>query len=73
MGKRKYTDFAVLYRTNAQSRMVEEIFLNPTFHIKLSGVRILRSNNSYNEKTHTLIKQLFNKFSPKAPGFAYIC
>lgn len=29
-------------------------------------------NNSYHEKTHTLIKQLFNKFSPKAPGFAYI-
>lgn len=29
-------------------------------------------NNSYNEKTHTLIKQLLNKFSPKSPGFAYI-
>ncbi|NKX61599.1 serine hydrolase domain-containing protein [Bacillus cereus] len=29
-------------------------------------------NNTYNEKTHTLIKQLFNKFSPKVPGFAYI-
>lgn len=29
-------------------------------------------NNTYNEKTHTSIKQLFNKFSPKAPGFAYI-
>ncbi|MED3063736.1 serine hydrolase, partial [Bacillus thuringiensis] len=29
-------------------------------------------NNAYNEKTHTLIKQLLNKFSTKAPGFAYI-
>ncbi|MED0872635.1 serine hydrolase domain-containing protein [Bacillus mobilis] len=29
-------------------------------------------NNTYNEKTHTSITQLFNKFSPKAPGFAYI-
>ncbi|HDR7136795.1 TPA: beta-lactamase family protein [Bacillus cereus] len=29
-------------------------------------------NNTYNETTHTLIKQLLNKFSPKAPGFAYI-
>ncbi|MGE7885685.1 serine hydrolase domain-containing protein [Bacillus sp. NPDC094077] len=29
-------------------------------------------NNTYNEKTHTSIKQLYNKFSPKAPGFAYI-
>ncbi|PGE34703.1 peptidase M15 [Bacillus toyonensis] len=29
-------------------------------------------NNIYNEKTHTSIKKLFNKFSPKAPGFAYI-
>ncbi|NYS75797.1 MULTISPECIES: serine hydrolase domain-containing protein [Bacillus] len=29
-------------------------------------------NNTYNEKTHTAIKQLLKKFSPKAPGFAYI-
>lgn len=29
-------------------------------------------NNTYNEKTHALIKQLLNKFSSKAPGFAYI-
>ncbi|MGG0205292.1 serine hydrolase domain-containing protein [Bacillus mycoides] len=29
-------------------------------------------NNTYNEKTHISIKQLFNKFSSKAPGFAYI-
>ncbi|ETT86960.1 serine hydrolase domain-containing protein [Bacillus mycoides] len=29
-------------------------------------------NNIYNEKTHTSIKQLFNKFSPKVPGCAYI-
>ncbi|MGR0330653.1 serine hydrolase domain-containing protein [Bacillus cereus] len=29
-------------------------------------------NNTYNEKAHKLIKQLFKKFSPKSPGFAYI-
>ncbi|MBJ8077531.1 serine hydrolase [Bacillus cereus group sp. N12] len=29
-------------------------------------------NNTYNEKTHTLIKQLLKKFSPKVPGFSYI-
>ncbi|MEK4741960.1 MULTISPECIES: serine hydrolase domain-containing protein [unclassified Bacillus (in: firmicutes)] len=29
-------------------------------------------NNTYNEKTHTSIKQLLKKFSSKAPGFAYI-
>ncbi|KAA0755557.1 class A beta-lactamase-related serine hydrolase [Bacillus sp. BF2-3] len=29
-------------------------------------------NNTYNETTHTLIKQLLNKFSQKAPGFSYI-
>ncbi|MFC9446590.1 serine hydrolase domain-containing protein [Bacillus cereus] len=29
-------------------------------------------NNSYNEKTHTSIKQLLKKFSSKAPGFTYI-
>ncbi len=29
-------------------------------------------NNTYNEKTQTSIKQLFKKFSPKSPGFAYI-
>ncbi|UYW72078.1 serine hydrolase domain-containing protein [Bacillus cereus] len=29
-------------------------------------------NNTYNEKTHTSIKQLLKKFSPKVPGFAYI-
>ncbi|HDR8476761.1 TPA: serine hydrolase [Bacillus cereus] len=29
-------------------------------------------NNTYIEKTHKLIKQLFKKFSPKSPGFAYI-
>ncbi|MGE7893458.1 serine hydrolase domain-containing protein [Bacillus cereus] len=29
-------------------------------------------NNTYNEKTHTLIKQLLKKFSPKVPGFAYM-
>lgn len=33
---------------------------------------MIEMNNTYNEKTHTSIKQLFNKFSPKAPGFAYI-
>ena len=39
MGKRKYTDFAVLYRTNAQSRMVEEIFLKSNIPYKIVGVR----------------------------------
>ncbi|MEF7658695.1 serine hydrolase domain-containing protein [Bacillus thuringiensis] len=29
-------------------------------------------NNTYNEKTHTSIKQLLKKFSSKAPGCAYI-
>ena len=37
MGKRKYTDFAVLYRTNAQSRMVEEIFLKSNIPYKIVG------------------------------------
>ncbi|WP_347440209.1 3'-5' exonuclease, partial [Pseudomonas aeruginosa] len=35
--KRKYTDFAVLYRTNAQSRMVEEIFLKSNIPYKIVG------------------------------------
>lgn len=33
---------------------------------------MIKMNNTYNEKTHKLIKQLFKKFSPKSPGFAYI-
>ncbi|EEL61599.1 Beta-lactamase [Bacillus cereus F65185] len=33
---------------------------------------MIEMNNTYNEKTHTLIKQLYNKFLPRAPGFAYI-
>lgn len=33
---------------------------------------MIEVNNSYNEKTHTSIKQLLKKFSSKAPGFAYI-
>ncbi|EEM80020.1 Beta-lactamase [Bacillus thuringiensis serovar huazhongensis BGSC 4BD1] len=33
---------------------------------------MIEMNNTYNEKTHTSIKQLFNKFSAKDPGFAYI-
>lgn len=33
---------------------------------------MIEVNNTYNEKTHTLIKQLLKKFSPKIPGFAYI-
>ncbi|PGZ97238.1 DNA helicase PcrA [Bacillus pseudomycoides] len=37
MGNRKYTDFAVLYRTNAQSRMVEEIFLKSNIPYKIVG------------------------------------
>ncbi|MEN1938430.1 DNA helicase PcrA [Paenibacillus sp. 102] len=37
MGNRNYTDFAVLYRTNAQSRMVEEIFLKSNIPYKIVG------------------------------------
>ncbi|PQZ54986.1 DNA helicase PcrA [Bacillus sp. MYb209] len=37
MGNRKYTDFAVLYRTNAQSRMIEEIFLKSNIPYKIVG------------------------------------
>ncbi len=33
---------------------------------------MIKVNNTYNEKTHTLIKQLLKKFSPKVPGFAYM-
>ncbi|CAM4340228.1 serine hydrolase domain-containing protein [Bacillus wiedmannii] len=33
---------------------------------------MIEVNNTYNEKTHTLIKQLLKKFSPKVPGFSYI-
>ncbi len=33
---------------------------------------MIEVNNTYNEKTHTSIKQLLKKFSSKAPGFAYI-
>jgi len=39
-GRRKYGDFAVLYRTNAQSRVLEEAFLTTrTPHILVGGVR----------------------------------
>ncbi len=33
---------------------------------------MIEVNNSYNEKTHTSIKQLLKNFSLKAPGFTYI-
>lgn len=33
---------------------------------------MIEVNNTYNEKTHTSIKQLLKKFSSKAPGCAYI-
>lgn len=33
---------------------------------------MIEVNNTYNEKTHTSIKQLLKIFSSKAPGFAYI-
>jgi DNA helicase II / ATP-dependent DNA helicase PcrA len=36
-GKRRYSDFAVLYRTNAQSRMFEEVFLNFSVPYKIIG------------------------------------
>ncbi len=39
-GRRKYGDFAVLYRTNAQSRVVEEAFLTMRIpHMLIGGVR----------------------------------
>lgn len=36
-GKRSYDDFAVLYRTNAQSRVVEEVFLKANIPYKIVG------------------------------------
>lgn len=40
VGRRSYGDFAVLYRTNAQSRAVEEAFLTQQIpHILVGGVR----------------------------------
>ena len=36
-GKRKYNDFAVLYRTNAQSRALEEIFIRYGLPYKILG------------------------------------
>ncbi len=39
-GRRKYSDFAILYRTNAQSRVVEEAFLTMRIpHILVGGQR----------------------------------
>ena len=39
-GRRNYGDFAVLYRTNAQSRVVEEAFLTMRIpHVLVGGVR----------------------------------
>lgn len=39
-GRRNYGDFAVLYRTNAQSRVVEEAFLTMRLpHVLVGGVR----------------------------------
>jgi DNA helicase-2/ATP-dependent DNA helicase PcrA len=37
IGLRKYSDFAVLYRTNAQSRSIEEIFLRYSLPYKIVG------------------------------------
>lgn len=40
VGRRRYSDFAVLYRTNAQSRVVEEAFLTMRVpHILVGGQR----------------------------------
>ena len=40
MGKRKFGEFAVLYRTNAQSRVIEEAFLNLRIpHVLIGGQR----------------------------------
>lgn len=39
-GRRKYSDFAVLYRTNAQSRVIEEAFLTMRIpHVLVGGQR----------------------------------
>jgi DNA helicase-2/ATP-dependent DNA helicase PcrA len=39
-GRRKYSDFAVLYRTNAQSRVLEEAFLTSRIpHVLVGGQR----------------------------------
>jgi DNA helicase II / ATP-dependent DNA helicase PcrA len=39
-GKRKYSDFAVLYRTNAQSRVIEEVFMKSTISYRMvSGTK----------------------------------
>ena len=41
---RKYADFAVLYRTNAQSRVLEEVFINYKIPYKIvGGVRFYRT------------------------------
>jgi DNA helicase-2/ATP-dependent DNA helicase PcrA len=36
-GGKKYSDFVVLYRTNAQSRVLEEIFLKRSIPYKIVG------------------------------------
>ncbi|MEX3625437.1 DNA helicase PcrA [Viridibacillus arvi] len=36
-GERRYSDFAVLYRTNAQSRVIEEVFMKSTISYKMVG------------------------------------
>lgn len=36
-GKRNYDDFAILYRTNAQSRVIEEVFLKSNIPYKIIG------------------------------------
>ena len=36
-GERKYSDFAVLYRTNAQSRVIEEVFMKSTISYTMVG------------------------------------
>ena len=36
-GNKKYSDFVVLYRTNAQSRVIEEIFLNKSIPYRIVG------------------------------------
>ena len=37
LGARKFDDFAILYRTNAQSRVIEEIFLRYSLPYKIVG------------------------------------
>ncbi|MEO6728740.1 MAG: UvrD-helicase domain-containing protein [Candidatus Dojkabacteria bacterium] len=70
-GKQKYTDFAVLYRTNAQSRTLEEAFLQNNVPYKIvGGVRFYERKEIkdilaylriiYNPKDNSSFKRVVN-------------